>query len=130
VVTKRELVGRVWIDSGTLLVCDPMYGALSERDQRALIDDGADVTHCDFDDTDAKGSPDHLGVAVASGFGDGLYGVWVERAEFDGQEFISRVIIDFLVTPEGARELDEALAEQSADGVEDVVRSWALGEAS
>jgi hypothetical protein len=129
-VTKRELVGRVWIDSGTLLVCDPMYGELSERDQRTLIDECADVTHCDFDDTDVPGSPDHLGVAVRSGFGDGYYGVFVERAEVDGQEFVSRVIIDFLVEEEGARELDEALAEQSADGIEDVVRDWALGEAS
>jgi hypothetical protein len=126
-VGERELVGRVWIDSGTLLVCDPMYGELSERDQREVIE-GGDVIHLDFDDTGVPGSPDHLATAVRSGFGDGYYGVFIERAEFEGQEFISRVIIDFLVTDEGARELDEALAAQSAEGVEDVVRDWALGE--
>jgi hypothetical protein len=34
--------------------------------------------------------------------------------------------VDFLTTEEGAREEAEALAAQSAEGVEDVVRRWAL----
>src|SRR6516165_6224351 len=100
-VTKRELVGRVFVDSGAVLLADPMYGELSDRDQSAFIDDLADVTHLDFDDTGRHGSPDHLGVAVRSGFGDGYYPVFIERAEFEGQEFISRVIVDFCVTDEG-----------------------------
>src|SRR6516225_7971438 len=102
-VTKRELVGRVFVDSGAVLLADPMYGELSDRDQSAFIDD-----------LGRHGSPDHLGVAVRSGFGDGYYPVFIERAEFEGEEFVSRVVIDFCVSDEGARETDEALAAQSA----------------
>jgi hypothetical protein len=122
-VTKRELVGRVWIDHGRLALCDPGYVALSERDAEEVAG-SADVVHLDLEDTDVPGSPDHVGVAVVSGFGDGHYGVFIERAEFEGQEFVSRVIIDFCVSDEGARETDEALAAQSADGVESVVSDW------
>jgi hypothetical protein len=120
-VGERELVGRVWIDHGRLALCDPAYTALSDRDAEEVAG-GGDVVHLDFDDV--KGDPDHLGVAVARGFGDGYYGVFIERAEVDGEVRVSRVIVDFLVTEEGARELDEALAEQSAEGVEDMVSDW------
>jgi hypothetical protein len=123
-VRDRELVGRVWIDHGRLTLCDPIYTALSDRDAEEVAS-GSDVVHLDFADTDVKGSPDHLGVAVASGFGDGHYPVYIERAEFDGEVFVSRVVVDFLVSDEGAREFDEALAAQSAEGVESVVTDWA-----
>jgi hypothetical protein len=123
-----ELIGRVAVDHGRIVICDPLFVDASDRDETQLVE-GGDVVHLDFDDTDVPGSPDHLGVAVQSGFGDGHYPVYIERAEVEGRLHVSRVIIDFLVTDEGAREFDEAMAEQqSADGVEDVVRSWALGE--
>jgi hypothetical protein len=131
-MVKRELIGRVFVDSGAVVVADPMHCELSERDQHVLIDELATVTHCDFGATDVPGSPDHLGVAVRSGWGDGCYPVYLEHGvdAVDGTQVVARLIVDFLTTEEGAREEAEALAAQSADGVEDVVRDWALGEAS
>ncbi len=58
--------------------------------------------HLDFGDADVPGSPDHLGVAVQAGFGDGHYGVFVERELVDGKLVVARAIVDFLVTAESA----------------------------
>jgi hypothetical protein len=60
-------VGRVQVDHGRVVVCDPVYAALSERDEEAIASCD-DVTLLDFDEAGRDGMPDHLGVAVGSGW--------------------------------------------------------------
>src|SRR5262249_30024927 len=125
VAVTRELVGRVQVDHGRVVVCDPGYVALSERDEEAITS-AQDAALLDFDEAGRGGLPDHLGVAVGTGWGDGCCPVFVERGRdaVDGTQVVARLVVDFLTTEEGQEA--EALAAQSADGVEDVVRRRAL----
>lgn len=121
-MVSRELAGRVYVDHGRVVVCDPQYVGLSDRDAEALVD-GGDAVRLDL----GEAAPDHLAVAVASGWGDGWYPCWVEYADVDGVQTVSRLVVDFLVTTEGARELDRALV---SEGVDEDVRRRALGDSN
>jgi hypothetical protein len=93
---RREYAGSVWVDHGRVVVCDPVYVDVSEADEKKLPD-GGDCLRLDLGDTERPGRPPHLAVAVASGFGDGYFPVIVEYAEVDGEEFVSKLVVDFLV---------------------------------
>jgi PAS domain-containing protein len=121
---RRELAGRVYVDHGCVVVCDPAYVDLSDEDRDEIVE-GGDAVRLALDREPEDAGPDHLAVAVASGWGDGWYPCWIERAE-DGT--VARLVVDFLVTDEGARELDRELDRELAiASVDDDVRRAALG---
>lgn len=83
-----ELVGRIMVDSGQVMICDPCYIKDSWKDEGfnpdaqekapyAFTYAGASSATCSADHYGLL--DDGFGAAVGSGYGDGRYPVYVER---------------------------------------------------
>jgi len=81
--TKREYIGNVFVDHGSVVVLDPMYADVSEKDQERFLEarTGAKI---DCDDDNMPEGTDHIGVWVSTGMGDGRYPVYADLIEVPG----------------------------------------------
>jgi hypothetical protein len=63
--TKREYIGDVFVDHGSVVVLDPMYADVSEKDQERFQEarTGAKI---DCDDDNMPEGTDHIGVWVTA----------------------------------------------------------------
>ncbi len=95
--TKREYIGNVFVDHGSVVVLDPMYADVSEKDEERFLaaDSGAKI---DCDDDDMPEGTDHIGVWVGTGMGDGRYPVYADLIEVPGAGGwrVARIVIDCL----------------------------------
>ena len=81
---NRKLIGRVAVDSGQLIITDPCYltewkdnDFKEDPNDRSYSYSGASNTTCyDKDQAGNIGSSEGEGLAVRSGYGDGLYPVY------------------------------------------------------
>jgi hypothetical protein len=106
---KRELLGYVGVDSGQLLITDPCYisdfknneyAAPHETKQGKTEYSYAGACHATlgekqggslFNDIGAE-----LGVAFSSGYGDGVYPVYVEYNDDPKDKRVKRIIIELI----------------------------------
>ena len=95
--TKREYIGNVFVDHGSVVVLDPMYADVSEKDQERFLEarTGAKI---DCDDDNMPEGTDHIGVWVSTGMGDGRYPVYADLIEVPGAGGwrVARIVIDCL----------------------------------
>ena len=73
---KMEKIGTVWVDSGTVMVCDPCYTQSDGRSSLINVDDDIFANLGDTSAIQVGGADSGLAVAVRSGYGDGHYPVY------------------------------------------------------
>ena len=73
---KTEQIGKVWVDSGTIVVCDPCYLESKGRSSLINVDDAIFAKLVDTPTIQVGGEGSGLAVAVRSGHGDGHYPVY------------------------------------------------------
>ena len=71
---KTKQIGKVWVDSGTIMVCDPCYLESDGRSSMVNVDD--DIFAKLIDTPTIQVGKGNLAVAVRSGYGDGTYPVY------------------------------------------------------
>jgi len=92
-----ELVGRVPVDSGQVMITDPCYLEEFENDNYSADDDNTEVTFsysgaCRRTLADGAGQVTSLAVASSTGYGDGMYPVY---ARHDNSGRIVQLAVDF-----------------------------------
>lgn len=111
-----ERIGKVFVDAGIVMVGDPCYSLPDDGSHR--ISDWDEFCKVMFKDENydkgySKPLGDGVAIVVESGYGDGEYPVFVERAS-DGR--VSRLIVEFI--PEYDDEDEECLlCSNPANGV-------------
>ena len=73
---KTKQIGKVWVDSGTVMVCDPCYLESNGRSSMVNVDDDIFAKLADTSAIQVGGERSGLAVAVRSGHGDGHYPVY------------------------------------------------------
>jgi hypothetical protein len=73
---KAKKIGKVWVDSGTVMVCDPCYLESNGRSSMVNVDDDIFAKLADTSTIQVGGERSGLAVAVRSGHGDGHYPVY------------------------------------------------------
>ena len=73
---KAKKIGKVWVDSGTVMVCDPCYTESNGRSSMINVDDDIFAKLADTPTVQVGGKGSGLAVAVRSGHGDGSYPVY------------------------------------------------------
>ncbi len=88
--TKKKLIGYVGVDTGRILIADPVYAADASEEAIELALNG------DFDKTQVMTTNDLCsfpsGVVAQTGFGDGVYPVY---AHYTADGMTARITIDF-----------------------------------
>ena len=92
-----ELVGRVPVDSGQVMITDPCYLGEFENDNYSADDDNTEVKFsysgaCHRTLADGAGQVTPLAVASSTGYGDGMYPVY---AMYDNSGMIMQLAVDF-----------------------------------
>ena len=77
-----ECIGTVGVDAGMIWIGDPCYVMGDDAGNRVRDWCGDFVSKCDFDSRSGYFKPlgDNTGIGVSSGYGDGLYEVFVKRS--------------------------------------------------
>jgi hypothetical protein len=97
--TEREHIGHVFVDHGSVVVLDPMYADVSDKDQERFLEALEERAGVRIDcDEDLPEGIDHIGVWIGTGIGDGRYPVYADLIEVPGAGGwrVARIVIDCL----------------------------------